>query len=175
MPRFILAETRALIIWALRCFTARQSWHNWPRRFLRKLGGRFQKINLNFVDSPAPLVSQEAPTLRRPLILYVTRIATSLSGKKQKLVRQKNKSGQKTARQNKPTAESYHSTNRQSDPALVASRSHDSSDPIRSRLFCCSARSTSDNADAKSLRDFDSKRRIRFSRFRSPGKNIRAN
>src|SRR5207248_9165591 len=104
MPRFILAETRALIIWALRCFTARQSWHNWPRRFLRKLGGRFQKINLNFVDSPAPLVSQEAPTLRRPLILYVTRIATSLSGKKQKLIRQKTQSGQKTTRQkNKPT------------------------------------------------------------------------
>src|SRR5947199_9616680 len=95
MPRFILAETRALIIWALRCFTARQSWHNWPRRFLRKLGGRFQKINLNFVDSPAPLVSQEAPTLRRPLILYVTRIATSLSGKRNNSSGKKPKVGRK--------------------------------------------------------------------------------
>src|SRR5438552_17516776 len=50
MPRFILVETRALIIWALRCFMARLSWHNWPRRFLRKLEEQVPKINLNFVD-----------------------------------------------------------------------------------------------------------------------------
>src|SRR5438552_12454996 len=101
MPRFILAETRALIIWALRCFTLDNRGTTGHADFYGNWRSKFQKINLNFVDSPAPLVSQEAPTLRRPLILYVTRIATSLSGKKQKLIRQKTQSGQKTATQKK--------------------------------------------------------------------------
>ena len=39
----------------------RKWWHNGPRRLLRELTKQVPKINIIFVDSPAPLVAQNAP------------------------------------------------------------------------------------------------------------------
>jgi hypothetical protein len=81
MPRFILVETRALISWALRCFITGQSWHNWPRRFLRKFEAQVPKNKFKILLTVWPQLCHNGSRAAKAIDSFLTGSVTSPSGK----------------------------------------------------------------------------------------------